>query len=139
MNEPIINGIDVSECCCFENNRCLWSKRYYENNNVAPPCEAVKNCYFKQLKCLEQENKELKHRNKNLKLALSTYEMPEVVKVLTDWRTGELQLQENKLNKYKQAIEEIRSYCDEQNIKADYTACYCYITNKIDEVLNDNQ
>ena len=48
MNKTTINGIDVSECCCFENNRCLWSKRYYENNNVAPLCEAVKNCYFKK-------------------------------------------------------------------------------------------
>lgn len=38
-------------------------------------------------------------------------------------------------DKYKQALEEIRSYCDEQNLKADYTACY--ITNRIDEVLND--
>lgn len=36
-------------------------------------------------------------------------------------------------DKYKQALEEIRSYCDEQNLKADYTACY--ITNRIDEVL----
>ena len=55
MSETTINGIDVSECCCFEHNRCLWSKRYYENNNVAPLCEAVKNCYFKQFKRLQKE------------------------------------------------------------------------------------
>lgn len=41
----------------------------------------------------------------------------------------------NKANRYKQALEEIRSYCEEQNLKADYTACF--ITNRIDEVLND--
>ena len=39
--------------------------------------------------------------------------------------------------KYKQALEEIRSYCDEQNLKADYTACY--ITNRIDEVLKEQK
>ena len=49
---------------------------------------------------------------------------------------GEWQLNAVKQrDKYKQALEEIRSYCDEQNLKADYTACY--ITNRIDEVLND--
>lgn len=49
---------------------------------------------------------------------------------------GEWQLNAFKQrDKYKQVLEEIRDYCDEQNLKADYTACY--ITNKIDEVLND--
>lgn len=62
MSETIINGIDVSECCCFENDRCLWTKRYYENCYVVPYCEAVKNCYFKQFKRLEQEYNELKEK-----------------------------------------------------------------------------
>lgn len=68
-----------------------------------------KNCtYYKKLQELEEENKILNNRNENLRIALSTYELPEVVKVLTDWRTGELQLQENKLRKYRKALEDIR-------------------------------
>lgn len=55
-----------------------------------------------------EENAELKHRNENLRIALSTYEMPEVVKVLTDYRTGELQLQEKRLNNYRSVLQEIR-------------------------------
>ena len=30
----IIDGVDVSGCCCYENGKCLWTKRYYENNIV---------------------------------------------------------------------------------------------------------
>lgn len=51
--------IDVSKCCCYENGKCLWTKRYSENN-IVPDCEKVKDCYYKQLKRLEQENAELK-------------------------------------------------------------------------------
>lgn len=57
---------------------------------------------------MQEENENLKDRNANLRLNLATYDLPEVKKVLTDWRTGELQLQENKLKKYKQALEEIK-------------------------------
>lgn len=95
MNKTIINDIDVSECCCFENDRCLWTKRYYENNYVVPPCEAVKDCYFKQLKRLQEENKKLKevaneaiieHEN----LLINRNEFAE------------------RAEKYRQALEEIR-------------------------------
>ena len=108
----IIDGVNVAECCCFENNRCLWTKKYYETCKVAPPCEAVKNCYFKQLQRMKKENEELKSRNANLRLNLATYDLPEVKKVLTDWRTGELDIKFKKLQKkyeklYK-ALEEIR-------------------------------
>jgi len=47
------------------------TKRHYKNNNVVPPCEAVKNCHFKQLKRLEKENEELKKENKTLEQFLS--------------------------------------------------------------------
>ena len=46
-------------------------------------CKDNPNCYYKQLKRLEQENFELKE-------SLKCFQKPEVVKVLTDWRTGEL-------------------------------------------------
>ena len=83
-------------------------------------------------------NKELKHRNENLRIALSTYQMPEVVKVLTDWRTGELQLQENKLKNYRKALEEIRENLVKlkTNDEDDFTYEYSKIEDKINEVLN---
>lgn len=61
---------------------------------------------------------ELRQENNNLKLVLEAYKIPEVVKVLTDWRTGELQLQEEKLEKYKKIVEEakemIMNICGEE-------------------------
>ena len=60
--EIYINGVDVSGCCCYENDRCLWAKRYYENN-IVPDCKKVKDCYYKQLKRKEQECERLKHDN----------------------------------------------------------------------------
>lgn len=91
---------------------------------------------FDEIDRLEQENEELKHRNENLRIALSTYEMPEVVKVLTDYRTGELQLQENKLNTYCSALEEIREIANENNFCASYACPPMFkILDKINEVL----
>lgn len=46
---------------------------------------------------LKTENKELKDRNANLRLNLATYDLPEVKKVLIDWRTGELDKKFKKL------------------------------------------
>lgn len=54
-----MSEIDVSKYCCYENGKCLWTKRYYENN-IVPDCEKVKDCYYKQLQQLKQENEELK-------------------------------------------------------------------------------
>lgn len=56
--------IDVSECkyincCCYENGKCLWTKRYYENN-IVPDCEKVKDCYYKRMKRLEQKLEKIK-------------------------------------------------------------------------------
>lgn len=39
----------MKNCCCYENGKCLWTKRYYENN-IVPDCEKIKDCYYKQLK-----------------------------------------------------------------------------------------
>lgn len=41
-----------------------------------------------------------------------------------------------KYEKLESAFEEIRSYCDEQNLKADYTACE--VLAMIDEALDEN-
>lgn len=48
--------IDVTKCQCFENDKCLWQKRYYETS-FCPNCKDVKNCYFKQLQKLKEKLK----------------------------------------------------------------------------------
>lgn len=50
--ETIINGIDVSECEYFKNGSC--------GLETLTPCPYYKDCYFKQLKRLQEENDELK-------------------------------------------------------------------------------
>lgn len=118
-----INGIDVSECKYF--NKVLNEEPYcnIEEEHLYT-CSSDENCYFKQLKRLQEENEKLKNRLKTLDEEEFVYEVTEI-----EYNNFK------KMNKYKQALEEIRSYCDEQNLKADYTACF--ITNRIDEVLSE--
>ena len=58
------------------------------------------------LKRLREENEELKSRNANLRLNLATYDLPEVKKVLTDWRTGELDKKFKKLQEENKKLKE---------------------------------
>lgn len=57
------NEIDVTKCQCFENDKCLWQKRYYETS-FCPNCKDVKNCYFKQLVRQHDENEKIKEQLK---------------------------------------------------------------------------
>lgn len=142
----IVDGVDVSGCEFYTANikyNCKLDT--VGGDNTCFICSNNPNCYYKQLQRLKQENKKLEDSNKNLKLTLETYQMPEVVKVLTDWKTGELDLQEHKLQKYEQALEEIRDEMSDKyqfgglNGYGDfcgyYEREYTRIINKIDEVL----
>lgn len=175
MNKTIINGIDVSECIHLDEwkhcNICKELIKTIPDRHQCVTeqdlrCEYYSNCYFKQLKRLEQQietyqlseneakeiiaevnykNKKLREENNILKQAIKNKNFVAIVeeneklqKEIYATRYSRLEMYESfetECNKYKQALEEIRSYCDEQNLKADYTACY--ITNRIDEVLND--
>lgn len=111
MNETIINGIDVSEYFIdvvdeggstidykiLPNSERLLVEKIFEQNQ--------------QLKRLQEENKELKNRNANLRLNLATYDLPEVKKVLTDWRTGELDKKFKKLQKENEELKENKRRC----------------------------
>ncbi len=62
MSETIINGIDVSECNIrfnhFGKNICeLGNRKLGELHYL---CSENPNCYFKQLKRLQEENEKLK-------------------------------------------------------------------------------
>lgn len=134
MNNNKINGIDVSEwelkgvlipiteCKYFEGiGDCKESKGLCVDND---------NCYFKQLKRLEQENKELKNRFKTLDDEEFVYEVTEI-----EYNNFK------KMNKYKQALEEIKEIANheikELTDSAIYGGRYFEIYNKINEVLND--
>ena len=107
--EIIIDGVNVAECCYYEDryDTGKWCDvTCTEESAPAFRCENIKDCYFKQLKRLEQENEELKSRNENLKLNLATYDLPEIKKVLTDWRTGELDIKFKKLQKENEKLKQ---------------------------------
>lgn len=101
-------------------------------------CYACGNCKGKEDYInLEKHHKGLRKQfdefvKRNHTLSLRIEELEQENKELKEYEYYYL----DKFLELKQALEEIRDYCDEQNLKADYTACY--ITNKIDEVLNDN-
>ena len=91
--EIIIDGVDVAGC------------RHFKDDGIKKPicrsggcvavyrsclCEDNADCDYKQLKRLEQENKELKDE-------LKPYKNPDVVTLLTNWRTGELDRIHNKI------------------------------------------
>lgn len=168
-----INGIDVSECkklgetidgiTCGLGKRIRFANEIITKHNL---CKDNPDCYYKQLKRMQEENEKLKDRNANLRLNLATYDLPEIKKVLTDWRTGELdkkfknlqeeneglkkQLEFSRTHKtvldaerikYKQALEEIKEIANheikELTDSAIYGGRYFEIYNKINEVLND--
>ena len=70
----IIDGVDVSECIYFKMNNKMPMRRACNSGIGSPYCEYHKDCYYKQLKRLEQENEELKNIltniDKKLELAL---------------------------------------------------------------------
>ena len=143
--ETIMNGIDVSECgfCCWKHNGNELIENYcavFNNKCICNP-----QCYFKQLQRLKQENEELKED-------LKVYHRPDIIKVLTDYRTGELGLLQEKYNtltnkffnseannyKFKQALEEIRKNIAKLIAKKGYAETEeDFILAKTIEVLNE--
>lgn len=61
--EIIIDGVNVARCEFFDNgevkNACLLGYREDAVNNFSPNCEDNPDCYYKQLKRLEQDSKQL--------------------------------------------------------------------------------
>ena len=131
--EIIIDGCNVAKCCCFEDNRCLWTKKYYATCKVTPPCEAIKNCYFKQLQRLKKENEELEKDIETRIMCISCQR---------ELENCNLQVENEK---YKQALEEIRDvlcegitfYNGYWNNPETFTQSDKIIL-KINEVLNEN-
>lgn len=124
MNKPIINGIDVSECCFYNNGKC--------NNPNGMACNCINNavCYFKELKRLQQE---LDIKEKMLdKFMIGSGETLEKLqkeneglKSLNDFNVQKIEVlqEENeklKANKERCAFKCLdNTFCDEAKIKID--------------------
>lgn len=100
--------------------------------------ENVVNDMQLKIKRLQEKNEELKDRNANLRLNLATYDLPEIKKVLTDWRTGELDKKFKNLQKeneeQKEQIKQLEDF-----VKSDGEICHINheYTYKLQKVLQE--
>lgn len=128
----IIDGVDVSGCEFLDGNYCkLCDMRAALDELIVHRqyCDRTVNnsCYYKQLQ-------RLKASNNNLKLQIETYNLPEVQKALTDWRTGELDLQANKLKKLEAENEQLKHELD--NAPLGVLDIYKQALQEIREIIN---
>ena len=148
-DEIIIDGVNVAGCIHFWNIneaknlklcKINFDNVYFSNGlPLAEKCKEHKNCYYKQLKRLEQENAELKQENEELRNL---------------WRLDCLKCENTKSNvdNYRTALEEIREMlitcCDRDYCEGCeyYDKCFngtsvpdidLVMINKINEVLKD--
>lgn len=138
MTDKIINGIDVSECgyinCCSKKAKCIILQDDILSDSQY--CESEPNCYFKQLKRLQEENKEkiniLEQIINILYLNANDDELYDVT------FNGEYI---NKLKKVIQALEKIRDIVSDEIDKTDaddeLMQIYGTIYNRCNEALND--
>ena len=127
--EIMIDGVNVAGCNDFYKEWDNWSgKDNYRCQDFLSGVCAGNNCYYKQLKRLEQENKELKEYSQRMENQRENYY--------------------KEYNKLRSALEEIKNdlkeVCKEE---CDYTKpkfcgdCDCrygQILNKINEVLDES-
>lgn len=98
MSEEIIDGIDVSECKYL--NKVVNEEPYCNiDEEHLYTCSSDENCYYKQLKRLQAENYELKE-------SLKVFQSPDIKKVLTLYRTGEIERIEQENEKLKKEFKE---------------------------------
>lgn len=139
MSETIINGIDVSECEFLR--KCVIP----DNEGCAVDdslCCDVGNCYFKQLKRLQEENEGLKSLNDfNVQKIEVLQEENEKQKEQLNIYMSQYEIKIP--NKYRQTLEEIRSNCNNYAKTENYVIDDTFnefleiIFDKINEVLDD--
>lgn len=137
--EIIIDGVDVAGCISFDKNNghniCCYDDTREDKIPFANFCVENKNCYYKQFKRLEQENKELKKQIESNKGLITVCGKQQYEKTMA-------------YDKCKTALEEIRNDM-EQDTTCESRECGCddyaeclnclkeTIINKINEVLGE--
>lgn len=141
--EIIIDGVDVAGCEFYlqdEKHSCDLS---FINQEELCKCDDVQDCTYKQLKRLEQENKELKaelnkiidEREKKIEETL--------LKGCYQSLGSECRIYELKESKYRSALEEINRVVklahkvEDYLLGQDYTDLVDRIEKEINEVLNE--
>lgn len=74
-NKIIIDGVDVSECCNYDDTQ------YWECEPTICHCEELPNCYYKQLKRAEKKLEKIKEISKEYKVE---YTVNNGVQILTN-------------------------------------------------------
>lgn len=144
MSKPIINGIDVSECIFYSENNCDIG---YIADSYPKNCKNNPDCYFKQLKRLQEENKRLQMLScancgekylspdgselyeKNVQLQKENEKLKEDINKRTHCISCQRELENCRLSitnaKYKQAFEEIRNITEKLITELpEYNSCY---------------
>lgn len=145
MKEIITNGKDISEWILkgvlIPTTECKYFKGIGDCEENKKLCVDNKNCYFKQLQRLKQENEDLKFyidsykvADKIKKLEKENKQLKADLKAETEQAQKWYQRETDKhyiAIKYKQALEDIREIakCRIENL---------LIVEKINEVLNEN-
>ena len=138
--EIYIDGVDVSGCPHIEYEHKWWNMAGHEQNseNVCHLyfdknadfeenflCRDNPNCYYKQLKRLEQENKEL---------------LETLTKGCYQNLQHECRIWELKESNYRSTLEEIRGYCEEckKYVETGDEVILYTVIKKVNEVLNES-
>lgn len=135
--EIIIDGVNVSGCNAYKEGHCLDKTAILlcDTNK----CSNYNDCYYKQLKRLEQENKELKEKkDKYYQQALDDEILMNELSLEVDLRKKESGFYLEKLSKYRSALEEIKKKCnwvEECSVTNDNLWEYDEILEIINEVL----
>lgn len=101
MEEIIIDGVKVEECSYYNKDNTPYCCEVWDNE-----CEA-QNCYYKQLKHLEQENARLKEEIKEIKKY--QYQQEYLDKEIEEMQKALKTLAEG-LNKRQMLLQEIKKY-----------------------------
>lgn len=115
QEEIIIDGVDVAGCEYISDIdcSCIFVKNYY-GTTTNPRCSQVKNCHYKQLKRLEQENKALNFKINQLK-ANGLYN--DLTGIELSAKVVELEQENKSLQAYKDINEDFKKAWDELNEK----------------------
>lgn len=113
-----VDGCNVAECKNFSCGICEEENKIPRTiGHFTADCTFYPNCYFKQLQRAKAENDTLHITIEKLKGDLYVAEDS-----LKDYQEHYNKL-ESENEKLKKALEEVKNYCNECNLKADYTAC----------------
>ena len=162
--EIIIDGVNVAGCTYFQQEDDEYTCGAEECNGAVVGCRACDNCYYKQLKRLEQENKDLKKQIESDKglITVGGKQQYEYLQKIDELEQENKELQEYKIehkysnaeyrqereaviqlsyyrNKYRSALEEIREIAEKYKDMEGCRIPLGAIKMTVDEVLNEKE